>query len=57
MTQNRRWISTRSEYEWVGDKLVLVAEDGYWYEGPMALAHDGVQLVQQAFRFYDSTDS
>ncbi|UCD25717.1 MAG: hypothetical protein JSW51_07340, partial [Gemmatimonadota bacterium] len=51
----RRWISTYSEYEWVDDKLVLVKEEGYWYQGPMALAHQPVNLIQDAFRWYDST--
>lgn len=37
---NHRWVTTRSEYEWDGHRYVETVCEGYWYEGPWALAHD-----------------
>ena len=44
-----RWINTRVESAWdpVRQRYVETYSEGYWYEGPMALAHD-VAAVYEA---------
>ena len=54
---NRRWITTKATQQWNGKKYVLVAQEGYWYEGPVALAHEAAFTEEQAWRVYDDTDT
>jgi len=56
----KRWISTRSVSEWdeAQQKYVLVSDEGYWYDGPMALAHDNPTWDMASTAFYnDGTES
>ena len=60
MSQNRRWINTRVELEWdkALERYVEVFREGYWYDGPMALAHASPSLDQDSYAFYnDGTES
>lgn len=60
MSQNPIWINTRVEMAWDNDKqeYVVVSREGYWYNGPMALAHNTPSLDQDSFAFYnDGTES
>ena len=50
---NRRWINTHVEYEWDGEKYVETVVDGYWYEGPIASAHNDGAVEQRDWAFYD----
>jgi hypothetical protein len=51
---DRRWINTRTEYQWVDGKgYVKVQNEGYWYEGPMALATNPPTRVGNSWAFYD----
>ena len=52
-TCKRKWISTYVEYQLFGDDYVKVKEEGYWYEGPMALATTPPNLVCSHYGFYD----
>lgn len=38
MTQTKRWINIRTVLEWDGQQYVRTEGEGYWYDGPMALA-------------------
>lgn len=52
----RRWINTRVESVWdeAQQRYVTQSCEGYWYEGPMALAgHDPPNWVQGNYRWHD----
>jgi len=60
VSQNRRWINTRVEYQWDTElqQYVEVSVEGYWYAGEMALAHNTPNLDQDSYAFYnDGTES
>jgi hypothetical protein len=38
MSDIRYWINTRTIYEWDGTQYVKTEAEGYWYDGPIALA-------------------
>ena len=53
-----KWISTRSEYEWINGQYVKVYEEGYWYDGALALATTPGVLESANWGFYnDGTES
>jgi hypothetical protein len=56
-TAQIKWITTRHVSQWDGKRYVTVEEEGYWYDGPIAYAHEAANTGQEAFRFYDSTDT
>lgn len=35
-----KFVTTRAEYQWDGEKYVLESEEGYWYDGEWAEAKD-----------------
>lgn len=49
----RRWVKTRSVSEWDGSRYVEVESEGYWYEGPLALATTPPTLEVTNWAFYD----
>lgn len=54
---NSRWISTLSKWEWIDGELVEVYDEGYEYDGPLALAHNTFQLEVESYRWrYDDGD-
>ena len=59
MKQTRRWINTRVEFEWDEDlqRFVDKTVEGYWYDGPMSLAHNLPDLDQVHYKFWESDAS
>ena len=53
-----RWINTRGVLEWDGDKYVEIESDGYWYDGPLALATTPPTMEVTDWAFYnDGTEA
>ena len=60
MNRGQRWINTRVELQWNSSTQQYdeVSVEGYWYDGPMALAHNDPAYDQDSFAFYnDGTES
>ena len=57
MTIKRRWINTRVESVWDGKRYVNKVIKGYWYQGPMALAHNTAAFEQTDFQWREDDGS
>ena len=60
----KRFISTRTVFQWddKSQRFLLEKKEGYWYDGPMALAMDSPTFRQDAIQLFndngtDETDS
>ena len=55
----RRWINTSGTFEWndATQSYELTENEGYWYDGPMALAHNQAALEQVHFKFWEDDAS
>lgn len=51
------WINTRVEFRWNGEKFVDTLVEGYWYEGPLVLAHDETALDVDIYRWRNDDGS
>lgn len=55
---SKRFITTRAEYDLRDGKYVLASREGYWYEGPVALAASAPNWVISNWGFFeDGTES
>ena len=60
MKQQLRWINTEVILQWNPDTQSYdeVSTQGYWYDGPMALAHNTPNYDQDSYAWYnDGTES
>lgn len=57
LRKKTQWINTRTVWKWDGEKYVQISNEGYEYDGPLALAHNQAATDQQSYRIYASDNS
>ncbi len=51
----KRWINTHTEWDIATGKILK--KEGYWYDGPLALAHDPANTGLDAFQWYETDNT